>query len=113
MRVQYAIRERQNEVFSEQLHHAGLLAAAFHAKHGGVQMRAADTADGCIHYPAPAPRVAPVEPHVWKQRADEYRRVCDIPPDECVVVTRYREDGGGSVGFQRVTLLGQGDTGAT
>ncbi len=99
-----SVRENQNAVFDQQLYHCGLLAAAFHQKHGGVRMSVRDDgkdSNTSIHEPLHADPVAPVEPHVWRHRAEEYFRVCDIPPDECVVVTRYSSDGSGQVYFQR------------
>jgi len=102
VRVPDAAREAQNEVFSQQLYYCGLLAAAFHAKHGSVKMKFRTVSKSLsIHEAEIAEPVAPVEPHVWKQRADEYRRVCDIPPEDCLVVTRYSPDQTGRVGFQR------------
>jgi hypothetical protein len=106
MRLPDHIREAQNDVFDQQVHLCGLLAAAFHAKHGGVKMRFQDLADGTgIHEAGFAPPETPVEPHVWKARADEYRRVCDIPPEECMVVTRYMPGGHGEVGFERKRIV--------
>lgn len=96
------LMDRQNDVFGEQLYHCGLLAAAFHAKFGSVQMRCLSFGDRmAVHEATPGKQGEPVEPSIWKMRADLYWKVCDIPPDECFVVTRYNADYTGSVGFER------------
>jgi hypothetical protein len=97
------IRDAQNEVFGQQIELCGLLAAAFWQKYGSVRMTVRESGDGesCIHEPVPAEPVVCAEPLVWKARAEQYRRVCDIPPEECVVVTRYLAGGRGTVGFER------------
>src|SRR5690348_6135212 len=103
MRIPGHIRDAQNDVFDQQLELVGLLAAAFWQKYGSVRVTVQESSDGesCTHEPVPAVPVACAEPLVWKARAEQYRRVCDIPPEECVVVTRYLAGGRGTVGFER------------
>jgi hypothetical protein len=103
MRLPDHIRDAQNEVFGQQVELCGLLAAAFWQKYGSVRMTVQESSDGdsCIHEPVLAEPVVCAEPVVWKARAEQYRRDCDIPPEECIVVTRYLAGGRGTVGFER------------
>jgi hypothetical protein len=103
MRLPDHIRDAQNDVFGQQLELGGLLAAAFWQKYGSARMTVQIASDGesCVHEPVLAEPVACAEPAVWKARAEQYRRVCDIPPEECIVVTRYLAGGRGTVGFER------------
>jgi hypothetical protein len=103
MRLPDHIRDAQNDVFDQQLALGGLLAAAFWRKYGSVRMTVqfSDDGESCIHEPVLAEPAVCAEPLVWKARAEQCRRVCDIPPEECIVVTRYLDGGRGTVGFER------------